>query len=196
MHRRSANRGCGEPVIDTPHALAIVCGMSNPLRTGTLPWTRSCFVCGEDNPCGLHLRARLEDGRIVLTYTPRDADLGWRGWVHGGITMTLLDEVMTWAAILASRRACVAAEVGVRFRHPIRVGEPVQVEGRVRGHPGRIIATEGRVTDTAGRTLAMATGKYLPMPHDEAAACAADFVSHPDAISPEELIPPAAGHKM
>jgi len=27
-----------------------------------LPWTRSCFVCGEQNPIGLNLRFRIEDG--------------------------------------------------------------------------------------------------------------------------------------
>ena len=68
--------------------------------TGTLPWTKTCFVCGEDNPNGLRLRSRVEGDRIVLSHVTRDSDLGYRHLVHGGISMTLLDEVMTSFAIL------------------------------------------------------------------------------------------------
>ncbi len=50
------------------------------------------------------------------------------GEVLGMITMTLLDEVMTWAAILHARQPCVAAEVSTRLRKPIAVGEPLRVE--------------------------------------------------------------------
>ena len=70
----------------------------------TLPWTRACFVCGQENPHGLRLRCRLEDGRAVLLHTAREADLGWKTFVHGGILMALLDEAMAWAAMARLRR--------------------------------------------------------------------------------------------
>ena len=73
------------------------------IPTGTLPWTKSCFVCGQENPHGLHLKCRVDDGQVILEYTTQERDLGWRSIVHGGIVMTLMDEVMTWAAILAAR---------------------------------------------------------------------------------------------
>ena len=98
---------------------------------GALPWTRSCFVCGQDNPHGLHLRSRIENGRVMLDYTPREADLGYKHIVHGGIAITLLDEVMTWASIVAARRICVAAELATRLKKPIHVGQTLRVEGWV-----------------------------------------------------------------
>jgi uncharacterized protein (TIGR00369 family) len=158
------------------------------LKSGILPWTRSCFVCGEDNPHGLHLKSRAENGKVVLDYTTRDADLGYRHIVHGGIAMTLLDEVMTWAAILSARRACVAAEFSSRLKKPIEVGQTLRVEAEVTGGRSRLLLTEGRVLDTEGRLLVSASGKYVPMSSEEIELCAADFVASPEAIAPDKLV--------
>jgi uncharacterized protein (TIGR00369 family) len=157
-------------------------------RSGILPWSRSCFVCGEGNPHGLRLKSRLENGAVVLDYTTREADLGWRSLVHGGISMTLLDEVMTWAAIIAARRACVAAELTVRLKAPVRVGQRLRVEGESSGGASRIVKTSARMTDEEGRELATATGKYVPMRSAEASLCADDFVTGQGALELADLL--------
>jgi len=151
--------------------------------TGTLPWTKTCFVCGVENPNGLRLRSRVEGDRIVLSHTTREADLGYRHLVHGGISMTLLDEVMTWAAIMTLRKACVAAELTVRLKHPVMVGQSLRVEGWIAGAKSRITLTEGRVLDDRQGVLATATGKYVPMPADGLPLCVKDFVESSEAIS-------------
>lgn len=151
--------------------------------SGTLPWTRSCFVCGEGNPHGLHLRSRVEGDRIVLRHTTRASDLGYRHLVHGGISMTLLDEVMTWAAILTLRRACVAAELTVRLKQPVLVDRTIRVEGWVREARSRLVLAEGQVLDEQGGVLAQASGKYVPMPAAGLPLCEKDFVNSPDALT-------------
>ena len=155
---------------------------------GTLPWTRSCFVCGQDNPHGLHLRSRLEDGRVILEYTPREADLGYKHIVHGGIAITLLDEVMTWASIVAARSVCVAAELTTRLKKPILVGHALRVEGWVTRHTSRLILTEGVLLDSSGQPLLTAEGKYMPMPKDQIELTQKDFVISSESISPGEII--------
>ena len=151
-------------------------------REGLLPWTKTCFVCGESNPHGLRLRSRVEDDRIVLTYVTRDSDLGYRHLVHGGISMTLLDEVMTWAAILTLKRACVAAEVTVRLKEPVTVGQSLRVEGWIATGKSRMVMAGGRVLDERQTVLATATGKYVPMPDGGLHLCVKDFVDSPEAI--------------
>ena len=153
-----------------------------------LPWTRSCFVCGQDNPNGLKLKSRVDGGQVVLDYTPRVTDLGWRHLVHGGIAMTLLDEVMTWAAILAARRACVAAEMTVRLKKPIAVGDPLRIEGWVIAGKTRMLLTEGRILNRQGEELVTASGKYLPMPADQVSLCRDDFVSAPGTLDPRDIL--------
>jgi uncharacterized protein (TIGR00369 family) len=156
--------------------------------SGTLPWTRSCFVCGQHNPRGFRLRSRVENGVVRLEYTTRETDLGYRHLVHGGVGMTLLDEVMTWAAILAARRACVAAEMTTRLLRPIAVGRRLRVEGRVTGGGLRLLMTEAAIRDESGETLATATGKYMPMRAAEATLCSEDFVAGPEAIPLDRLL--------
>jgi uncharacterized protein (TIGR00369 family) len=150
--------------------------------SGTLPWTRSCFVCGEANPHGLRLRSRVEGDRVVLDYVPREADLGYRHIIHGGISMTLLDEVMTWAAILTLRRASVAAEVTVRLKRPVATGRAIRVEGWIREARSKLVVTEGQLVDDQRQVLVTATGKYTPMPAAGLPLCVKDFVESPDAL--------------
>jgi len=157
------------------------------LRDGTLPWTRSCYVCGVDNPRGLHLRSRLEGGRVVLEYTTRSEDAGYAGIVHGGVLATLLDEVMTWAAIVRQRRLCVAGEMSIRLKAPVPTGEKIRVEGFVVRGGKRLVVTGGRVTNADGRVAAEAEGKYVPM-SEGGEYCFSDFVRDPAALAPEEIL--------
>ena len=154
----------------------------NKTVSGTLPWTKSCFVCGQDNPRGLQLKSRLDDGCVHLEYTTRETDLGWRHLVHGGLAMTLLDEVMTWSAMIAARCPCVAAELTVKLKRPIEVGRLLQVESMVPTEQGKLILTDAKILDTDGNLLAAASGKYVPMPTGGLSLCEDDFVTGPEAI--------------
>lgn len=155
---------------------------------GVLPWTRACFVCGQDNPRGLRVKSRVEGGLVVLNYTTRESDLGWRHSAHGGVVMTLLDEAMTWAAMLNARRACVAAEMTVRLKQPVAVGQLLRVEARVTGGRSKLFLTEGHVLDAGNKALATASGKYVPMSAEQFTLCAHDFVTDPGAINPTLLL--------
>lgn len=155
---------------------------------GILPWTRGCLVCGEHNPHGYHRRLSVDGGIVSLTYTPHEHDAGYRHIVHGGVLMTLADEVMTWSAILALRGMAVAAEMTTRLHAPSAAGVPLRVEARVVRATRRLVLTEGRVITGDGLLVASTSGKYMPVPVDHAGTRHEDFVRHPDAIPPEALI--------
>jgi acyl-coenzyme A thioesterase PaaI-like protein len=157
-------------------------------NNGTLPWTHGCLVCGESNERGLQLRSRIEDGKVCLDYTTRQTDLGWRSAVHGGLTMTLLDEVMTWAAMIDASMACVTAEMTTRNKLPVHVGQELRVEGWVTQNRRKIVLTEGRMIDSEGNVLATATGKYMQMPGEQYRICEDDFVAGEGAIPVGKLI--------
>lgn len=142
-----------------------------------LPWTNSCFVCGQDNPRGFRLRPFVDGGRVVVVHTVGAHDAGWRGVMHGGLTMTLLDEVMTWAAILGLRTGCVSAELTVRLQAPIREGDEIRVEGWTSRARSRLALVEGRVVlqNDHETILATAGGKYVPAP-DQTGGFSKDFV--------------------
>ena len=158
------------------------------MKDGILPWTRSCFVCGENNPQGLHLRCRVEKDRTVLEYVTRYTDSGYYKMVHGGIMGTLLDEVMTWAAILAMRKICVAAEFTLRFLSPAELGEKLRVEGWVTRSSARLCLTQGIIKDLKGKSVVHSTGKFMPMPFNRARMISEDFVFSSESYLPDDII--------
>src|SRR5438105_3767073 len=142
-----------------------------------LPHTRSCFVCGESNPIGLKLRFET-DGKVVRTrFVPRPEHIGFKETVHGGLTATLLDELMVWACAIQSRRFAFCAELNVRFLKPLRPGEEVQVSAEmVENRRNKIFVARGEMRNESGLVLATATGKYLPIENGDAREMASDFV--------------------
>lgn len=125
---------------------------------------RWCFACGHHNPHGLHLQdIHLEDDACVCTFTPEKWHQGWAEILHGGITSTLLDEVMTH---LIYRRGldAVTAEMTVRLKARIPIGEPVRVEARISRMRGKFAETEGALILADGTTAATSTAKFFISP--------------------------------
>jgi hypothetical protein len=56
-----------------------------------------CFACGKDNPVGLKLKIVKDGDEARGEFTVSEFYQGWRGYVHGGIIFTILDEAMAYA---------------------------------------------------------------------------------------------------
>ena len=120
-----------------------------------------CFVCGTGNPIGLDVRFRLEGGVCRAEFTPDDAHVGYDGVTHGGILFSLLDDVMANLVFLRGER-CYTAKAEVRYRRPLPVGTPVQLEGRQQRRKGRLALLEGRILrQDSGEVVAEATGRFM-----------------------------------
>jgi len=148
-----------------------------------LPWTKSCLVCGEENKKGFRLRSRVENGVVVIDYIVKPEDAGWKEMAHGGISMILMDEVMTWAAMLFLHNACVAAEITCRMRKPIRINTKLRVEGWVCKGREKLVLTGSHILDEKEEILSVSSGKYFPMLPAEYNFCKSDFVS--DSLDPD-----------
>lgn len=86
------------------------CGATSAgLGSGGPGPANSCFVCGPDNPIGLHLHFRLDDdGRRVADFSPTKDHVGYPGVVHGGIIYSALDDSMANWLYLRGARAYTA----------------------------------------------------------------------------------------
>ena len=60
-----------------------------PSHRKPLPWSRSCFVCGEDNPLGLRARSFLVGDQVELEFSPRPE---YAGKVFFGAWIELEDD--------------------------------------------------------------------------------------------------------
>ncbi len=119
-----------------------------------------CFVCGEDNPSGLHLKFSLLDGMVRTEFIPGKIHQGYKDIVHGGIISALLDEAMVKAALLQGMPV-VTAEITVRFRNPLAAGEAVIVEAAIIKSNKRIIETTGTMKKYDSTLIAEGYAKLL-----------------------------------
>jgi uncharacterized protein (TIGR00369 family) len=142
-----------------------------------LPHTHSCFVCGESNSRGFNLRSET-DGKIVRTHFAFGSEhVGFRQTVHGGLTATLLDEIMTWVCAVQAKRFAYCAELNVRYLQPVRPGQQIVATAElVSNRRGRIFDARAEMRDQEGTVLATAIGKYVPLKDTDAAAMATDFL--------------------
>ncbi len=126
----------------------------------TLEDDRYCFVCGEKNPSGLHLRFVLHEGKVFTEFIPLKIHQGYKDIIHGGLISTILDEAMVKAALMQGIPA-VTAEITVRFRNPLFAGEKVTVEATMLRTNRKIIEASAMIKKTDETVIAEGTAKLL-----------------------------------
>ena len=99
------------------------------------PTSRSCFVCGRENPVGLKVRwdQDPEAGEIRGTVTVPGHFNGYPGVTHGGIVAALLDETAGRTILMDGgfEDLMVTAKLEVVYRRPTPTGVPLLVVGRL-----------------------------------------------------------------
>jgi uncharacterized protein (TIGR00369 family) len=125
--------------------------------------SRECFVCGTDNPGGLNLAPEREGRKVVLRFTPDKQHLGFSQAVHGGITATLLDEVIGVACGLRADAKCATVALTVTYKRPVLLGRPVRAEGWYVRRSGKLVFGAGRLVDERGQVLATGRGRFLTL---------------------------------
>ena len=141
-----------------------------------LPHTKSCFVCGLNNPLGLKLDFET-DGQIVRArFVPRPEHVGFRETIHGGIISTVLDEAMVWAVGVQTKRFAYCAELNVRFLQPARPGEELMVVAELTDNRrNKLFEAKAELQSPRGAVYAAGTGKYLPVKEAQQAEMLSDF---------------------
>jgi acyl-coenzyme A thioesterase PaaI-like protein len=128
------------------------------MRKVKQPNSRHCFVCGMENPVGLHLHIyEVEPGVVEAEYTAPEHFQGYPGVLHGGIVATLLDEISGRAHMgsdPAQPRFMFTGKMEVKYRRNVPVGKPLRIVGRA----GR---TRGRAAEAWSGIYAAATGELL-----------------------------------
>ena len=121
---------------------------------------RYCFVCGEENPSGLHLKFSESNGKAQTEFFPQKIHQGYKDFVHGGIISTLLDEAMVKAAGLQGMSA-VTAGISVRFRNPLMVGEKAIVEAEIIKTNNKMIETSAVIKKADATLVAEGHAKLI-----------------------------------
>ena len=85
-----------------------------------------CFACGQQNPIGLKLKFRNEGGKAVAEFTPSEHYQGWPNVAHAGITCTMLDEAIGYAAYYEGIYI-VTSKLTLRLIKPTLIGQKLNI---------------------------------------------------------------------
>jgi len=117
-----------------------------------------CVVCGDGR--GLALNFSVDaDGTVRATFECQSAYQGYDGLLHGGVIALLLDGAMT-NCLFAHGVAALTAEMKVRYRHPVRIGQPVLILARIVQSSAPLFLLESQLFQS-GLQCARGTGKFM-----------------------------------
>lgn len=121
-----------------------------------------CFGCSQNNSCGLKLKFREDGDRIFTSYVAREEHEGYKGILHGGITASILDEIM--GSFLQTQGIyAVTAELKVSYHLPVRTGDHLECFAEMVRREGRKIYLRAVAKLLDGTIAATGEAVYVQM---------------------------------
>lgn len=116
--------------------------MDEPLDGRIFGDGQPCFGCAPDHPFGFRLRFDRDGQDVVTHFTPGERYQGPPGVMHGGLVMTLADEVAAWAVLATTGLFGFTGKVTCKLHRPVRIGVPVEGRARVVKDLRRLVDVE------------------------------------------------------
>lgn len=121
-----------------------------------------CFACGTDNPIGLNMQFYRMGDMVCSDITLKKNHEGWENMAHGGITSTLLDEVMSWTILYFKRTFLVTRKMDVKYIKPVPLGVPLTARGKILDETAAPkIITKGEIVDAQKKLLVRSRGEFV-----------------------------------
>ncbi len=136
------------------------------------PNSRMCFICGVENPVGLHLHIYgTAPGEVEATYTAPEHFQGYPGALHGGIVGAILDELSGRALMgpdLAAPRFMFTARLEIKYRKNVPIGVPLRIIGKAGRSRSKSAEAWAGIYDTRdGELLAEANSLLINVPAEQ-----------------------------
>ncbi|GAC1377660.1 MAG: hypothetical protein NVSMB4_07150 [Acidimicrobiales bacterium] len=141
-------------------------------RLDNLTWgfASKCFVCEPSNDAGLRIPFFHDDeaGTVSAEFTLDERFSGAPSYVHGGMTLAILDEAMAWATIAVSKCFALTHRTTTTFIRPVKVGRPYRVEARIArsaedSDDGNIMVTASILRGADAKPCAEAEAIFVPL---------------------------------
>lgn len=131
-----------------------------------------CFVCGMDNPIGLHAQFyNMEDGSVITPIRFTDLNQSFPGRVHGGLLATLMDELGLRALWAGGDESVfgVTMTLNAKYRKPVPYNTDLIGRGEIVKSTSMFVNTKAGIYDMQGNLLAEADIKYVKLDMDKIA---------------------------
>ena len=98
------------------------------------PNSHYCFICGMENPVGLHLHIyETAPGEVETIYIAPDHFQGYPGVLHGGIVAAIIDEISGRTHMGSDPmdpRFMFTAKLEVKYRKNVPTGRQLKIIGK------------------------------------------------------------------
>ena len=136
------------------------------------PNSRMCFICGLENPIGLHLHFyETEPGTVESIYSAPDHFQGFPGVLHGGIVAAILDEVSARTLIgtdAENSRFMFTAKLELKYRRNVPINRALRIIGRAgKSRSKSAEAWAGIYDNETDELLAEGNALLIDVPQDQ-----------------------------
>ena len=141
-----------------------------PLDNARWGFESNCFACEQANGGGLRIPFLHDEeaSTVVAEFTLDDTFSGAPSYVHGGVSLTILDEAMAWATIAIAGRFALTKRSSAEFVHPVRVGRRYRVTATLDDAAGRELRTSATIVDHLDRPCVRGEATFVAMDAQEA----------------------------
>lgn len=136
------------------------------------PNSLHCFICGLENPIGLHLHIyEVEPGVVETQYIAPEHFQGYPGVLHGGIVAALIDEISGRSHMGSdpqNPRFMFTGKLEVRYRKNVPVGKLLKIIGKTTRSKGKIAEAWAGIYDAeTNELLAEGTTMNINVPDEQ-----------------------------
>ena len=133
---------------------------------------RNCVVCGNQNEFSLGARFYdLENGQMAAVFHTKEWHQSYPGRVHGGMSASVLDELMGRAICVAEPGTwSVTVDLNIKYKAPVPTDAKLTAVARITRDTRKIFEGEGEVYLEDGTVAVKGKGKYLKMPATDVAS--------------------------
>jgi len=119
-----------------------------PLLNENWGFDSNCFVCEAKNTDGLRIPFHHDDeqDRVVAEFNLGNGFSGAPSYVHGGISLAILDEAQAWATIAVGGKFAVTAQTQTTFERPVLVGRDYRVAAVLTSVSDESMRTRAQIT--------------------------------------------------
>ena len=98
---------------------------------------------------------------VFSNVTIPDHLCGWSNIAHGGVLTTILDEIMSWAALHFLKRITMTKSMNIEFIKPVYIRNPLKAVGKVLEVTGKHEAVmEGTLYNDQGVACAKSSANF------------------------------------
>ncbi len=138
--------------------------------TDKQPSSRYCFVCGVENPVGLHIHFyNTQPGEVSAEVVLPEPYQGYPGITHGGVIAAMLDEAAGRSQMGDgdTPRFMFTARLNIQYRKNVPTGQPLRLVGRAGMVKSRTAEATSAIYDQQGTLLAEAEAVLVNVPSEK-----------------------------